>query len=51
MQGTPTAYFPNTSCDINAKMGAHNIIINLTLCARASLSSPLYAVLTGMHRR
>ncbi|TFK51078.1 putative laminarinase [Heliocybe sulcata] len=30
--GTPTAYFPNTSCDIATKFGANNIIINLTFC-------------------
>ncbi len=27
-QGTPFAYFPNTSCSISDKFGAHNIIIN-----------------------
>ncbi|KAK0495940.1 laminarinase [Armillaria luteobubalina] len=26
--GTPFAYFPNTSCSISDKFGAHNIIIN-----------------------
>lgn len=30
--GTPTAYFPNTSCDIASHFGEHNIIINLTFC-------------------
>jgi hypothetical protein len=30
--GTPTAYFPNTQCDINNKFGPANIIINLTFC-------------------
>ncbi|KAF9460039.1 laminarinase [Collybia nuda] len=30
--GTPTAYFPNNSCPISSKFGAHNIIINLTFC-------------------
>ncbi|EKM60723.1 glycoside hydrolase family 16 protein [Phanerochaete carnosa HHB-10118-sp] len=30
--GTPTAYFPNTDCDINSHFDANNIIINLTLC-------------------
>ncbi|VDC00844.1 unnamed protein product [Peniophora sp. CBMAI 1063] len=30
--GTPDAYFPNTSCDIGAKFGPANIIINLTFC-------------------
>ncbi|KAI0799792.1 putative laminarinase [Irpex lacteus] len=29
--GTPTAYFPNTSCDIASHFDANNIIINLTL--------------------
>jgi hypothetical protein len=30
--GTPSADFPSTSCDIKSHFGAHNIIINLTLC-------------------
>lgn len=30
--GTPFAYFPNTSCDIDSHFGWHNIIINLTFC-------------------
>ncbi|KAG8706067.1 hypothetical protein FRC11_008536 [Ceratobasidium sp. 423] len=30
--GTPFAAFVNTSCDINAKFGPNNIIINLTFC-------------------
>ncbi|KAI0274329.1 endo-beta-glucanase [Russula aff. rugulosa BPL654] len=30
--GTPTAYFPNTQCDINSKFTPSNIIINLTFC-------------------
>ncbi|KAJ3570796.1 hypothetical protein NP233_g4172 [Leucocoprinus birnbaumii] len=30
--GTPTANFPNTSCDISQHFAAHNIIINLTFC-------------------
>jgi len=30
--GTPTAYFPNTQCDINGKFSPSNIIINLTFC-------------------
>ncbi|KAJ8489562.1 hypothetical protein ONZ51_g2842 [Trametes cubensis] len=30
--GTPYAYFPSQSCDLNSHFGAHNIIINLTLC-------------------
>ncbi|KAF9443774.1 glycoside hydrolase family 16 protein [Macrolepiota fuliginosa MF-IS2] len=30
--GTPTAFFPNTSCDLTQHFSAHNIIINLTFC-------------------
>ena len=30
--GTPTAYFPNTQCDIDDKFAPSNIIINLTFC-------------------
>ncbi|KAF6746910.1 glycoside hydrolase family 16 protein [Ephemerocybe angulata] len=30
--GTPSANFPNTSCDISKFFNAHNIIINLTFC-------------------
>ena len=30
--GTPTAYFPNTQCDINSKFTPSNIVINLTFC-------------------
>ncbi|KAH9049268.1 endo-beta-glucanase [Lactarius deliciosus] len=30
--GTPTAYFPNTQCDISSKFTPSNIIINLTFC-------------------
>ncbi|KAF8873871.1 2 beta-glucan [Infundibulicybe gibba] len=30
--GTPSALFPNTSCDIASHFNQHNIIINLTLC-------------------
>ncbi|KAI0757797.1 laminarinase [Daedaleopsis nitida] len=29
---TPSAFFPNTSCDIDEHFGPHNLIINLTLC-------------------
>jgi hypothetical protein len=28
----PTAYFPNTQCDIKSKFTPSNIIINLTFC-------------------
>lgn len=31
-QGTPTAFFPNTQCDIASHFDANNIIINLTFC-------------------
>ncbi|KAF4601521.1 hypothetical protein EYR38_006175 [Pleurotus pulmonarius] len=30
--GTPSAYFPNTQCDIASHFKAHNIIINLRFC-------------------
>jgi hypothetical protein len=30
--GTPTAYFPNTQCDIDSHFTPSNIIINLTFC-------------------
>ncbi|KAH8822653.1 laminarinase [Flagelloscypha sp. PMI_526] len=30
--GTPSAYFPNTSCNFPSFFGPNNIIINLTLC-------------------
>ncbi|KAG8835534.1 hypothetical protein FRC17_002763 [Serendipita sp. 399] len=30
--GVPSAFFPNTQCDISSKFGGHNIIINLTFC-------------------
>ncbi|KAG9053192.1 hypothetical protein FS842_008542 [Serendipita sp. 407] len=30
--GVPSAFFPNTQCDIASKFGAHNVIINLTFC-------------------
>jgi len=30
--GEPTAYFPNTDCDIASHFSENNIIINLTLC-------------------
>ena len=31
-QGTPTAFFPNTQCNIASDFDANNIIINLTFC-------------------
>jgi hypothetical protein len=27
--GTPAAYYPNTQCDLDAKLAAHNIIFNI----------------------
>ncbi|THG95111.1 hypothetical protein EW026_g6478 [Hermanssonia centrifuga] len=30
--GTPTAYFPNTQCDIDSHFSANNIIFDLTFC-------------------
>lgn len=30
--GTPSAYFPNTQCNIGAMFDENNIIINLTFC-------------------
>ncbi|GJE92266.1 glycoside hydrolase family 16 protein [Phanerochaete sordida] len=30
--GTPTAFFPNTDCDIGSHFDENNIIINLTFC-------------------
>lgn len=35
LQGTPTAYFPNTSCDLETAFGPNNIIINLTFCEQS----------------
>jgi hypothetical protein len=32
--GTPTAFFPNTQCDINGEFAPANIIINLTFCEK-----------------
>jgi hypothetical protein len=31
-KGTPDAYFPSTQCDIGARFGPANIIINIDLC-------------------
>lgn len=33
LQGMPSAAFPSSNCDIQSHFGAHNIIINLALCA------------------
>jgi hypothetical protein len=43
-QGTPSAFFPGTSCDIPSHFGPHNIIINLTFC---SYSTP-YICMTNL---
>jgi hypothetical protein len=40
--GTPSANFPNTSCDLDAHLGQHNIIINLTLCMFSFLGLPCF---------
>lgn len=45
-QGTPTAFFPNTDCDINSHFGPNNIIINLTLCVHCLSSIPPSSELT-----
>ncbi|KAF9479575.1 glycoside hydrolase family 16 protein [Pholiota conissans] len=41
--GTPAAYFPNTSCDMEEFLTAHNILINLTLCGDWAGSTDVYA--------
>lgn len=41
--GTPSAYFPNTSCNIASKFGPQNIIINLTFCGDWAGQSSIYA--------
>ncbi|KAJ7598964.1 glycoside hydrolase family 16 protein [Mycena floridula] len=41
--GTPTAYFPSTSCDIASHFGVHNIIINLTFCGDWAGQAGIYA--------
>jgi hypothetical protein len=40
-QGTPTANFPNTSCDIPSHFVDNNILINLTLCTSFSCRDPI----------
>jgi hypothetical protein len=32
--GTPTAFFPNTNCNIDGYFAAQNIIFDLTLCGQ-----------------
>jgi len=41
--GEPTAYFPNTDCNISSSFGSLNIIINLTFCGDWAGSSSVYA--------
>ncbi|KAF7975332.1 hypothetical protein HWV62_9769 [Athelia sp. TMB] len=41
--GTPTAYFPNTDCDIASHFDANNIIINLTFCGDWAGADSVYA--------
>ncbi|KZP26125.1 glycoside hydrolase family 16 protein [Athelia psychrophila] len=41
--GEPTAYFPNTDCDIDTEFGSLNIVINLTFCGDWAGSSSVYA--------
>jgi len=41
--GTPDAYFPNTSCDVNSKFGPANVIINLTFCGDWAGSASVYS--------
>ncbi|KXN87772.1 putative glycosidase C21B10.07 [Leucoagaricus sp. SymC.cos] len=40
--GTPTAYFPSTSCPISSKFGPQNIVINLTFCGDWAGQSSIY---------
>jgi hypothetical protein len=40
--GTPTAYFPDSQCDINSKFAPSNIIINLTFCEFSLLRTGYY---------
>jgi len=41
--GTPDAFFPNTSCDIDSHFGPANIIINLTFCGDWAGSASVYS--------
>ncbi|KZP26131.1 glycoside hydrolase family 16 protein [Athelia psychrophila] len=41
--GEPTAYFPNTDCNIANSFSALNIVINLTFCGDWAGSSNVYA--------
>ncbi|KIK89907.1 glycoside hydrolase family 16 protein [Paxillus rubicundulus Ve08.2h10] len=40
--GTPSAYFPNTDCDLASHFGPNNIIINLTFCGDRAGNSDVY---------
>ncbi|KAF7968484.1 hypothetical protein HWV62_30473 [Athelia sp. TMB] len=41
--GEPTAFFPNTDCNISSSFGSLNIIINLTFCGDWAGQSSVYA--------
>lgn len=41
--GEPAAYYPNTQCDLDAKLTAHNIIFDITLCGDYAGNSAVYA--------
>jgi hypothetical protein len=41
--GTPTAFFPDTSCPISSIFGPHNIIFDLTFCGDWAGASTVYA--------
>jgi len=41
--GTPTAFFPNTQCDLTSHFQENNIIINLTFCGDWAGNSNVYA--------
>ncbi|KAF7984285.1 hypothetical protein HWV62_15239 [Athelia sp. TMB] len=41
--GEPTAFFPNTDCNISSSFGSLNIIINLTFCGDWAGASSVYA--------
>ena len=45
--GTPTAYFPNTQCDMKSHFTPSNIIINLTFC-KSRLSGAVVPTLIVM---
>ncbi|EKM57336.1 glycoside hydrolase family 16 protein [Phanerochaete carnosa HHB-10118-sp] len=41
--GTPTAFFPNTECDIGSQFDANNIVIGLTFCGDWAGSPSVYS--------